>query len=493
MGSEIANLTARLHNEFSKNGALLHLQSFLDALRAHAEGSGVIIEADQASSVSDGPDSAIEMSDEPSFPPHKEPEHHRHVGLPIEEIDELLDQLEDMPTRPPTPPPKAARRNSVRSSVVISPAPFERRPSTTESGIMIPASPGLDSPQHPTVPARASSIRPFDLPPSHRRAESLYTAVTILSSDDSQSLRSAKPAPNSSSNRMSRFFGHMRNALSESAPSPSTTPARPRTASDVSRRFSTTFRRIPLLPFPHRDAAAPATAEPDAVFGVSLSKSMQIAKSMAKTHHTGSGSSRRDFPLCMLNSVTYLRESQGYLARDIFGAASESPARAANLRTLFSEAPDYGAHLDWAPFTPHDAADLILYFLSSLPKPLVPEAVARRWVVLSKQATLSGSHAVRLEQCIDFWEEALGGIRGPARSLFKLLLNLWGDVADAADFNDMTAERLAGRLVKPLMHTPAGRYDTDYMLGLAFLIRKRSEYTMLLGGSGRKSNAAFEG
>jgi hypothetical protein len=98
---------------------------------------------------------------------------------------------------------------------------------------------------------------------------------------------------------------------------------------------------------------------------------------------------------------------------------------------------------------------------------------------------------MRLEQCIDFWEEALGGIRGPARSLLKLLLNLWGDIADAADANDMTAERLAARVLNPLMHLPPGRYNTDFMLGLAFLIRKRSEYSMLLQGSTRKSNAAF--
>ena len=42
------------------------------------------------------------------------------------------------------------------------------------------------------------------------------------------------------------------------------------------------------------------------------------------------------------------------------------------------------------------------------------------------------------------------------------------------------------------MHTAPGRYETDLMLGLAFLIRKRSEYSMLLRGSERKSHAAFQ-
>ncbi len=218
---------------------------------------------------------------------------------------------------------------------------------------------------------------------------------------------------------------------------------------------------------------------------------MQIAKTSARTHHTGSGSSRRDFPLCVLSCAAHIKSSGGILAPDIFGMASDAE-RVAALREAFSAPPAYGADLDWAAFTPYDAAELILLFLSELPRPLVPESVARRWIALSRQAMQVGSDAVRLEQCIDFWEEALGGIRGAARSLLKLLLNLWGEVADAAHENDMTAERLAGRILRPLMHIPPGKYTTDYMLGLAFLIRRRSEYSLLLAGGVRKSNAAFE-
>jgi hypothetical protein len=115
--------------------------------------------------------------------------------------------------------------------------------------------------------------------------------------------------------------------------------------------------------------------------------------------------------------------------------------------------------------------------------------VARRWISLSRQATVTGGS--RLDQCIDFWEEALSGVRGPARNLLKLLLNLWGDVAEAADRNDMTAERLAGMVLQPLMHSPTRTYTTDYMLGLAFLIRKRSEYLALMQGNKGKAKAAF--
>lgn len=74
----------------------------------------------------------------------------------------------------------------------------------------------------------------------------------------------------------------------------------------------------------------------------------------------------------------------------------------------------------------------------------------------------------------------MSGLRGPSRSLFKLLLNLWADVATAQEENDMTAERLADVVLKPLIHVSSGQYKTDYMLSLSFLIRKRAEYTQLL-------------
>ncbi|CAK7235370.1 hypothetical protein SCUCBS95973_009247 [Sporothrix curviconia] len=268
--------------------------------------------------------------------------------------------------------------------------------------------------------------------------------------------------------------------------------------------------------------------EPDAVFGVSLRKSILMAGSSARTHHTGShGASRREFPLCIFKCYGFIRSNNGLDTPDIFGGGvpglSDDGADLASsldvvnldrvraLREHFSTPPLYGADLDDAKlasaiviesgsgavlshrgYSRHDAAALILQYLEQLPKPLVPEVMARRWVTLSRQATLPGSYAKRLDQCIDFWEEALGGIHGPARSLLKLLLNLWGDIADAAERNDMTAERLAARVLRPLMHLDGGRHETDYMLSLAFIIRKRSEYALLLRGGGRKSNAAFE-
>jgi hypothetical protein len=221
---------------------------------------------------------------------------------------------------------------------------------------------------------------------------------------------------------------------------------------------------------------------------------MQVAKGIAGTKHGDKGSSVREYPLCVLRCVYYIRDCGLDTTPHAFGVDSDSKLRVAQLKALFSAAETgYGKELEWSDFSVHDAADLILLFLSELPKPIVPESVAKRWVALSRQAA-----TIRLDQGLDFWEEACMGIRGPARALFKLLLNLWGDIADAAAAasNDMTAaERLAGRVIRPLMHAPptatSGRHHTDLMLGLAFLIRKRSEYNLAARGVTRKSNAAF--
>ena len=85
---------------------------------------------------------------------------------------------------------------------------------------------------------------------------------------------------------------------------------------------------------------------------------------------------------------------------------------------------------------------------------------------------------MRVEQSLDFWEEALVGIKGgPERGTVKLLLGLWGEVAKQAEINEMTAERLADCVMDSLMGitTVHRRNRTDYLLGLAFLIRKRAE------------------
>ncbi|KAI5868345.1 hypothetical protein GGS23DRAFT_602156 [Durotheca rogersii] len=413
--------------------------------------------------VGDKPDSAIDVSDEPIYKTIRDAmrtdddssleESISEESIPEERIptiEELMATFDGIPSRAPTPPPKDAKRLETARSYMV--PPFEAVPDS------------------PTVPygVVAETGSPY------QRTES-----------PSSFTRGAKG--------LGKLLAPIKNAISDNRPQTRSTSSSAEADSPTvppmiqaslvrrsSHRLSVSFKRLPLwspdLIVGELDGPQ---SKPNPIFGVPLQKSMQVAKGSSKTHHTGNGgSSRRDFPLCMQKCCFFVK-NEGVEAPDIFAEPGDG-YRVQKLKELFSAAPTFGEDIDWKDFSVYDAADLMLLFLSELPKPLVPEPLAKRWISLSRQLTLGGSHGTRLDQCIDFWEEALGGLRGPDRSLFKLLLNLWADIAVAEDKNDMTAERLAAAVIKPLMQISSGKYKTDYMLSLAFLIRKRVEYIDLL-------------
>lgn len=396
--------------------------------------------------VGDSPDSAIGID----IGSHNS----SSVGQVEDRIDEVsptaeaMDSYTRIPSRAPTPPPKDVKRLEMARRKVAS--PFENEP------------------QSPTNP---------------------YRVVTEISSGGENY------SPSTTSNKkkgLVRFFSPFKSSTPEIRPptqstnSSTSTPADLRPTTPIiqtnlvrrgSRRLSVSIMKLPLWNTDQFEEQA--AGESKAVFGVSLQKSMEIAKGVSKTHHgDNGGSSRRDFPLCMQKCCFFLK-NEGVTAVDIFAEPGDI-FRVSKLKELFSTGPKYGEDVDFTGYTVYDAADLIKLYLSQLPRPLVPESLVKRWISLSRQATLSGSHATRLDQCIDFWEEALSGLRGPSRSLLKLLLNLWADVSTAEEENDMTAERLSDVVLKPLVHVSPGQHRTDYMLSLAFLIRKRAEYTELL-------------
>lgn len=474
-------LQDKMPSELEPDGTEYDLYSYAAALRVYANslvtaseaedgayvGEGGVFSAYIAqgpdSAVEGGPDSAVEISDGASSckATDETPPSSSHAEPYLREVSQLMgEMMDDVPSRPPTPPPKDVKRIEVQRRNMAT--PFDTESATEESfGVITEISSAASRSRPQQDPTRLSRLGSFTMP---------------------------------------RWFGHKKNSLSETSSSQDsassdTIGARPMTpimqASLVrrgSKRLSTSIKRLPLWTTELEDPEGPPSPGSNAIFGVSLAKSMQAAKSSAKTHHSGSGSSRREFPLCIHKCVNFLLK-EGVEAPDVFAEPGDG-YRVQKLKEAFSKAPKYGEDVNWDNYGVYDAADIILLYLSQLSKPLVSEAVAKRWISLSRQATLSGSHSTRLDQCIDFWEEALGGMRGPSRSVFKLLLNLWSAIADAAEKNDMTAERLAGVLLKPLMHTSSDKYSTDYMLGLAFLLRKRSEYIMMLN-EGRQSRSAF--
>lgn len=484
--SEMGRLSTRLQGDFQKNAAL---RSYLDALKLYAETTGLNLDSDNAAStssmksVSDAPDSAIEMNDETPFETSQE------QTIPIEDIEELLDELKEMPSnQPPVPPPRDIRRSLSRSGSLNSP--------TTERPFLVSAQSDCTF----GGPARLEQ-------PILRPNQNDYTFVTTITGGTVS--EAAEPPPPIKRSFLTRMFSSKKRTQSsvsiptiDSRPSTTSTTvsdSRPPSASEGrpdglirrnSRRMSSTFKSFPM--FKVVEETSDIDNEPNAVFGVSLQKSLSVARGTARAHHTTSKgkTSSREFPLCIHKCVQFIISGteEGVHVPDVFGETGDS-RRLAALRSLFSEGPTYGEDVDWAWFTVYEAADLILLFLSELPKPLVSESVAKKWISLSRQATVSNGS--RTDQCLDFWDEALSGVRGPARNLLKLLLNLWADVAEAADHNGMTAERLAGRIVQPLMQTAGKTYTTDYMLAVAFLIRKRAEYLAMMGGKKGKAKAAF--
>ena len=498
VASQISGVAAKLLYESQQNGAVARLEHYLDALKAYATEHMELerrTQPSKASSVTDAPDSAIDIGDDHSLPimrpesipatPSLLPSERPSLNMPIEEIEELLDELKEMPARPPTPPPRSLARGRAASHGNLGTRPdnaeSDSRPGHSRSHSFAPrymAAWGEGPPPSDTTSIRSGLTR------SDSRVSRTWNSIF-------ENPRAEVPRPSTSSSSIQSFD-----------------PSRPTMMRRSSSRLSNRFRSFSIrssssqqrkLKKPEQLTPPIVDPEPEPepnteVFGVPLAESLKLARGLAGARHDDSSRrTTREYPLSVLRCVYFIRDVDGISTPHIFGQDS-NPKRLARLRHIFSS-PDfgYGRDLDWSQFTVHEAADIILAFISELPTPLVCESVARRWVSMSRQAIQSPSVALRLDQGMDFWEEAFIGLKGgsAARALLKLLLDLWGEVADKADENDMTAERLAGRVVKGLMQLEPGKYETDFMLALAFMIRRRSEYVVKTKGEERKSNAAF--
>ncbi|KXJ86169.1 hypothetical protein Micbo1qcDRAFT_237103 [Microdochium bolleyi] len=395
------------------------------------------------------------------------------------DYDELLDSLGALPSRPPTPPPKDIKRLEAARDSMVSPfvEPHQPEPVVNNYGVFTEITSNTRKQSSGTG---AKLDRFFG---SQRRKPRLQ--LNLKPSEDFRDIPESDTSPRPGTQSTT-------SAVSTTNTSPDFRPSTPVIKASLvrrsSKRLSVSLKRLPLWS-PTELEETTASNEASTVFGVSLQKSMSVAKGTSKTHHgENGGSSRRDFPLCMQKCCFFIKQ-EGIQAPHLFADPGDA-YRVRKLKDTFAKGPNYGNDIHWEFYTVYDAADLILLFLAQLPKPLVSESIAKRWVVLSRQSNQSGNLGNRLEQCIDFWEEALSSLRGPHRSLLKLLLNLWADIAGASEWNDMTAERLAASVIKPLMHIHPEKYDTDFVLALAYLIRKRGEYIDIMGSSKKNSELA---
>ncbi|KAL0466255.1 Rho GTPase activation protein [Neurospora intermedia] len=274
-----------------------------------------------------------------------------------------------------------------------------------------------------------------------------------------------------------------------------------------------------------------------AAFGVDLKESIRIAPSKIRISHRGKSTSHRLFPLSVYKCCEFIRNS-GCTDQSLFASTGNSH-NVACLKYVFNTGPSYGDDFDFDslgpegdPYTPYDAARLILIYLRELPKPLVSQSVLRSWIMLARQEGAIEPAAPKLEDMgFDFWTEALNRLSLHNRNLVKHLLDLFADMllrsrvtanmlAEARAegkgkaavmgqqwqgghgvVHEVDARRLASELSSSMFHTDSMKLGKKAAahptLALAFLIKKRGDYAARIGkaamapGHSRRASELF--
>ncbi|KAK1773159.1 Rho GTPase activation protein [Copromyces sp. CBS 386.78] len=255
-----------------------------------------------------------------------------------------------------------------------------------------------------------------------------------------------------------------------------------------------------------------------AAFGVDLKESVRIAPSKIRISHRGKSTSYRLFPLSVYKCCEFIQNS-GCTDPSLFASTGNSH-NVAHLKDMFNTGPSYGDDFDFNslgpegdPYTPYDAARLILIYLGELPKPLVSQSVLRSWIMLARQEGAIEPAAPKLQDMgFDFWTEALNRLSLHNRNLVKHLLDLFAEMLlrSRATANNMLVEaqgkgkgivgqqqgqgvvvheadarRLASALSRSMFQTDnmnLGKKTAAHpTLALAFLIKKRGDYAASIG------------
>ncbi|KAM7216797.1 Rho GTPase activation protein [Rhypophila decipiens] len=233
-------------------------------------------------------------------------------------------------------------------------------------------------------------------------------------------------------------------------------------------------------------------------FGVDLLKSIEIAPARIRISHNGRSNSHRKFPLSIHKCCEFIKDS-GTKDPSLFS----SPGNAFHLdalRRIFTTAPDYGENFtfDGTDYTIHDAARIILIYLTELPKPLVPRSVLKSWILLARQhGAIEPPCPMRIETGLDFWTEALNRLPLVNRNLVKNLLGLFAQILTKRtaegeiEVGDANARQMASAVARAMFHTDdvnrTSKTAVHPTLALAFMIKKRGEYIGVLEKEKAKS------
>lgn len=545
--SGISEACDQLQREAQHNAALGGLRQYLEELlecvnnatKAASKRSARVARNSPPPSIGVGPDTAVAMGLDES-PVICATDRPGTAARPVthsrlDDIDELLDKVMLMPEncRPPTPPPRSRARAKS--------APIPGGDSRTEGPFVplpqqSPWTPPLPLPLHerrmiqamrdgferggatrsfPRSHGRQGHVPDVEVDSGHFRHATESRLSSIFSISDSinntANVHMQLPPRQPHMEDLPHPAPEQQHCSNDShTTNTATTPRQKATSSRfstfISRSLSLRRKRAGSTPTPRDADIATAIRDkaPAIIFGYSLNASMEVARGLAPVTLPSGRTTTQSFPLCVLRCVYFIRSSSpgamdddagersGVSVPHIFGMGPRRE-RLSHLVSIFSSpSTGYGRDMDWSAFNVHDAASLILHFMSSLPSPLVSEATVKRWVSMSRQATVSGTAGTRVEEGMDFWEEALLGIKGgKERGMVKLLLGLWGEIARHSSENEMTAERLAGCVLGPLMGEAIARGSsaTNSLLGLAFLIRRRAKET---GGMAGGSKGAMD-
>ncbi|KAK0747058.1 hypothetical protein B0T18DRAFT_429904 [Schizothecium vesticola] len=247
------------------------------------------------------------------------------------------------------PPPHPARKKPAKPLPLLSVQeedPSKRSLSAT------------DSPTHPPNPSLAL------LPPNRPSTSTAGTPSSSSLSASSRrrggpkSLRSTSPR-RSTSDSLFRLF----------RPSTKTNSTSPPTTTFLERRTLTPHARL-----------APGGG---GVFATPLDLSVALAPMRIRVSHKGSAVSYRSLPVSVYKCAEYIRRTAPH-PPTLFGEGMRRDGAVVALHAIFNTGPGYGATFDFdshrGGYTAADAAHLILLYLESLPKPLIPPSGWSVWL-----------------------------------------------------------------------------------------------------------------
>lgn len=169
---------------------------------------------------------------------------------------------------------------------------------------------------------------------------------------------------------------------------------------------------------------------------------------------------------------------------DIFAQTGHA-VRISKLQSVFDD-PDrrYGKGLDWTGYSVHDAANILLRYLKSLPESVVPYEFFDRFtepIKLYQKSTDAGEHETDYHlAAVLHCQDCVKQLPPLNRQLLLYLLDILAVIASKADVNRMMAARLASVFNPGILSGPPAQMDEEKHLlaldTLVFLIENQDNF-----------------